>query len=72
MEQLKLCIETAGLSMDQVLKCNVYCTSVDMFAPVNAIYALLPKNPPAGIFVNVPAWHFDIEVDCIAAVVDKD
>jgi 2-iminobutanoate/2-iminopropanoate deaminase len=31
-----------------------------------------PKNPPAGIFVNVPAWHFDIEVDCIAAVVDKD
>src|SRR5262249_24012568 len=32
------------------------------------------KNPPARIFVNVPAWpgHFDIEVDCIAAVVDKD
>ena len=44
MEQLKLCIETAGLSMDQVLKCNVYCTSVDMFAPVNAIYALLPQK----------------------------
>ena len=75
MEQLKLCIETAGLSMDQVLKCNVYCTSVDMFATVNAVYAhFFPKNPPARIFVNVPAWpgHFDIEVDCIAAVVDKD
>jgi 2-iminobutanoate/2-iminopropanoate deaminase len=74
MEQLKLCVETAGSSMDNVLKCTVYCTSVDMFAAVNAIYArYFPKNPPARIFVNVPAWpgHFDIEVDCIAAVVDK-
>ena len=74
MEQLKLCVETAGSSMDNVLKCNVYCTSVDMFATVNAIYGrYFSKNPPAQIFVNVPAWpgHFDIEVDCIAAVADK-
>jgi 2-iminobutanoate/2-iminopropanoate deaminase len=29
-----------------------------------------PENPPARIFINVPAWNggFDIEVDCIAAV----
>jgi 2-iminobutanoate/2-iminopropanoate deaminase len=28
------------------------------------------KNPPARIFVNVPAWpgHFDIGIDCVAAV----
>jgi enamine deaminase RidA (YjgF/YER057c/UK114 family) len=28
------------------------------------------KNPPARIFVCVPAWpgRFDIEIDCIAAV----
>ena len=74
MEQLKLCVETAGSSMDNVLKCNVYCTSVDMFSTVNAIYGrYFSKNPPARIFVNVPAWpgHFDIEVDCIAAVADK-
>jgi 2-iminobutanoate/2-iminopropanoate deaminase len=74
LEQLKLCVETAGSSMDHVLKCNVYCTSVDMFATVNAIYArYFPRNPPARIFVNVPAWpgHFDIEIDCVAAVMDK-
>ena len=74
LEQLKLCVETAGSSLDQVLKCNVYCTSVEKFAAVNAIYArYFPKNPPARIFVNVPAWpgHFDIEIDCIAAVADK-
>ena len=71
LEQLKLCVETAGSSLENVLKCNVYCTSVEKFAAVNAIYArYFPQEPPARIFINVPAWpgHFDIEIDCIAAV----
>src|SRR5262245_66458845 len=38
--QLKLCVETAGSSLDAVLKCNVYCTSVEKFAAVNAIYEI--------------------------------
>jgi 2-iminobutanoate/2-iminopropanoate deaminase len=65
LEQLKLCVETAGSSLEQVLKCNVYCTSVDKFAVVNEIYArYFPKDPPARIFINVPAWPgpFDIEI----------
>ena len=71
LEQLKLCVETAGSSLDQVLKCNVYCTSVAMFPVVNEIYArFFGAHPPARIFVNVPAWpgHFDIEIDCVAAL----
>ena len=71
LEQMKLCLETAGSSLERVLKCNVYCTSVEKFAAVNAIYTrYFPQHPPARIFVNVPAWrgHFDIEIDCIAAV----
>ncbi|KXU93965.1 translation initiation inhibitor [Caballeronia megalochromosomata] len=71
LEQLKLCVETAGSSLDQVLKCNVYCTSVEMFPVVNAIYAqFFGSQPPARIFINVPAWpgRFDIEIDCVAAV----
>jgi 2-iminobutanoate/2-iminopropanoate deaminase len=71
LEQMKLCLETAGSSLEKVLKCNVYCTSVGMFATVNAVYArYFPKDPPARIFVNVPAWpgHFDIEVDCVAVL----
>jgi len=73
LDQMKLCLEAAGSSLEHVLKCNVYGTSVEKFAVVNAIYArYFPKNPPARIFVNVPAWpgHFDIEIDCIAAVAD--
>ena len=68
---MKLCLEAAGSSLERVLKCNVYCTSVEAFAAVNAVYArYFPKDPPARIFVNVPAWpgRFDIEIDCIAAV----
>jgi 2-iminobutanoate/2-iminopropanoate deaminase len=71
LEQMKLCVETAGSSLDKVLKCNVYCTSVDEFATVNSIYTrYFPTDPPARIFVNVPAWagRFDIEIDCIATV----
>ncbi|MGJ7506022.1 RidA family protein [Variovorax sp. GT1P44] len=71
LEQMKLCLETAGSSLELVLKCNVYCTSIEHFATVNEIYRrFFPKDPPARIFVNVPAWpgRFDIEIDCIAAV----
>lgn len=71
LEQMKLCLETAGSSLDNVLKCNVYCTSVEKFAAINAVYArYFPKDPPARIFVCVPAWPgpFDIEIDCIATV----
>jgi len=69
--QLKLCLETAGSSLQSVLKCTVYCTSVDAFPLVNAVYArYFPVDPPARTFVNVPAWPgtFDIEIECIAAV----
>jgi 2-iminobutanoate/2-iminopropanoate deaminase len=71
LEQMKLCLETAGSSLDDVLKCTVYCTSVDKYAAVNAIYTrYFPTDPPARVFVNVPAWpgHFDIEIDCVAAL----
>jgi len=69
--QMKLCLETAGSSLGNILKCNVYCTSVEKFAVVNEIYTrYFPEDPPARIFVCVPAWagNFDIEVDCVAAV----
>lgn len=72
LEQLKLCVETAGSDLEHVMKCNVYCTSVDYFPIVNSIYArFFPQNPPARVFINVPAWpgHFDIEVDCIAIII---
>jgi 2-iminobutanoate/2-iminopropanoate deaminase len=69
MEQMKLCLETAGASLDNVMKCNVYCTSTKYFAAFNAVYArYFPVDPPARIFVCTPEWFgpFDVEIDCIA------
>src|ERR1700761_7641428 len=71
LSQMQQCVEAAGSSLDNVLKVNVYVTSVDMFPAVNEVYRrFFPENYPARIFVNVPAWNggFDIEVDCIAAI----
>ena len=70
-DQLRLAVRTAGSSLDQVLKCTVYCTSVDYFPVVNGIYArYFPVDPPARVFMTVPAWPgpFDIEIDAIATL----
>ena len=71
LEQMKLCLQAAGSSLNNVLKCTVYCTSAGKFAAVNTIYArYFPAEPPARVFVCVPAWPgtFDIEVERVATV----
>jgi 2-iminobutanoate/2-iminopropanoate deaminase len=69
LEQMKLCLETAGSSLENVLKCTVYCTSVAKFATVNAVYSrYFPNDPPARTFVCVAGWPgpFEIEIECVA------
>jgi 2-iminobutanoate/2-iminopropanoate deaminase len=71
MEQMRRCLEAAGASLDNVMKCNIFCTSAKHFAVVNAIYArYFPVDPPARIYVCIPEWtgSFDIEIDCVAIV----
>lgn len=72
MAQLKHCLETAGSSLQHVLKCNVYCTpEPSHFATFNSIYdRYFADANPARIFVQVPSWPgpFDVEIDCIAVV----
>jgi 2-iminobutanoate/2-iminopropanoate deaminase len=71
LDQMKLCLTTAGSSLAKVVKCNVYCTDAAHFAVINAVYArYFPTDPPARSFICVSAWHgpFDVEVDCIATI----
>ena len=72
LQQMKRCLETAGSSLERVVKCNVYCTPVEShFAAFNEVYARhFPVDAPARIFLHVPSWPgpFDIEVDCIAVI----
>jgi len=72
LKQMQECLEAAGSSLAQVLKCNVYCTPEPThFAQFNDIYLrFFPSESPARIFLHVPSFTgpFDIEVDCIAAI----
>jgi 2-iminobutanoate/2-iminopropanoate deaminase len=71
LRQMQLCLEAAGSDLNHVVKCNVYCTSVEAFAAINAVYArYFPRDHPARIFICVPSWPgaFDIEIDCVAVV----
>jgi 2-iminobutanoate/2-iminopropanoate deaminase len=72
LEQMKLCLETAGASLDRVVKCNVYCVPGEThFATFNEIYArYFNDSAPARIFLHVPSWPgpFDVEIDCIAVL----
>ena len=71
LDQIKLCLETAGSSLAQVVKCNIYCNDPAHFQAINAIYArYFATDPPARIFICVAAWPgpFDVEIDCVAAV----
>ena len=70
LEQLKLCLETAGSSLAQAVKCNVYCTpGENHFRDFNDVYdRYFPADAPARIFLHVPLWPgpFDVEIDCVA------
>jgi 2-iminobutanoate/2-iminopropanoate deaminase len=71
LDQMKLCLEAAGTSLENVVKCNVYCNDPAHFQTINTVYArYFPTDPPARSFIFVSGWHgpFDVEVDCIAGV----
>jgi 2-iminobutanoate/2-iminopropanoate deaminase len=71
-QQMKLCLETAGSSLANIVKCNVYCTpDPSHYARFNAIFdRYFVQQSPARIFLHVASHTgpFDIEIDCIATV----
>ena len=69
LDNVKLCLETAGSALDRVVKCNVYVTNIAYYDRVNAVYAeYFPTDPPARTFAAVASWpwEFDIDIECVA------
>lgn len=69
LEAVKKCLETAGSSMDKVVKAQIYISNAAYFDEVNAIYGeYFKKDPPARVFCTVGSWpwKFDIEIECMA------
>jgi 2-iminobutanoate/2-iminopropanoate deaminase len=69
LDNLKASVEAAGSTFERVLKCTVFLTDFEQFAPFNEIYMKsFPKEPPARSTVVVkaiviPGAH--VEIDCV-------
>ena len=69
LKALKLCLETAGTSLEQVLMARVYAANAGFYGAINRVYArYFPKDPPSRTFVPVASWpmEFDLEIECTA------
>lgn len=66
---LKHTLESAGSSLDKVVKTTAYVSNAGCFPTFNRVYArYFPDRHPARTFVAVGSWplEFDVEVECIA------
>jgi reactive intermediate/imine deaminase len=69
LEAIKAALESAGSSLEKVVKTTIFITNSAYFQTVNEIYRqYFPKNYPARTFVTMASWpyEFDIEIECIA------
>ena len=70
-DNLSTVLQAAGGSLDDVVKVNVYLTSMSDFAAMNAVYADVFSKPfPARTTVAVAGLPLDarVEIECVAAV----
>ena len=69
LDNIKLLLESAGSSLDKVVKCTLFCTNAAYWGSINEVYATyFPKNPPTRTFCTVGSWpqEFDVEAEVIA------
>ena len=71
LDNLKAILESAGTSMDNIVKTVVFLRDMNDFAAMNAVYATyFPSNPPARSTVQVARLPKDaiLEIEAIALV----
>jgi len=69
LDNIKLLLESAGSSLDKVVKCTLFCTNAPYWGSINEVYATyFPNNPPTRTFCTVGSWpqEFDVEAEVIA------
>jgi len=70
LENMKAILESAGLSLSNVVKTNVFLEDISLFGPMNEVYATyFTKDFPARCAFAVRALPKDalVEIECIAA-----
>ena len=72
LEQMKLCLETAGSSLEKVLKCNVYLNDLKDYDGMNEVFrGRFGAEPPVRTTIaaagGIPGNSL-VEIDVIAAL----
>lgn len=66
---VRLCLEAAGTSFDNVVMVRVYASNSGFYNAINRVYQRhFPDNFPSRTFVPVSGWpmEFDIEIEMMA------
>lgn len=68
LQNLKALLESAGSSLEKVVKVNVLLYDMNEFENMNRVYReFFPKEPPARTTCGVQlAWGFKVEIECVA------
>ena len=69
MRNLKSVLESQGLKMHDIVKCNVYLSDMDNFEKMNVVYGeMLEGHTPARTTVAVAGLPLNalVEIECIA------
>ncbi|MEM2179622.1 MAG: RidA family protein [Nitrososphaeria archaeon] len=69
LENIKSILEAVGLTLENVVKVNVYLKNINDFPKMNEVYKEYFKtNPPARTTVQaIPPADIDVEIDAIAS-----
>ncbi len=72
LDNLKLVLEAAGLSLEDVVKTTVYLKDMDDFAQMNETYgSYFSSHPPARTTIEVARLPRDVRVEIDAIAVDR-
>lgn len=71
LENIKIILEGIGLTLQNVVKCNVYLKSMDDFKGMNEVYAkMFGEHKPARTTIAVQKNPLDalVEIECVAEI----
>lgn len=72
MRNLKAVLETQGLTLQHIVKCNVYLSDMANFEKMNLVYGeMLEGHTPARTTIAVAGLPLDalVEIECIAEAI---
>jgi 2-iminobutanoate/2-iminopropanoate deaminase len=72
MEQVKAVVEQAGMTMDDIVQFQVYCTDLSFYDTFNGVYATYFHGDfPARAFVGVPKLLFGARFEVMGIAIKK-